>query len=105
MTTNGPLNTLPTFQQRKRPTIRLNWQLVGQGPGQGETAHISFLKQGFFLAIRDDEGHTMALTFVPRPKFREVNGRTIVEAEGSEGPESHDIHDSHDETTSEDGVS
>lgn len=79
------MGNLPSFQ-RKRPNIRLNWELVGNGPGRGEKAMVSFLKQGFFLAIKDQDDNTMSLCFVPRPKFKNINGRTIVEAEsGADG--------------------
>lgn len=77
---------LPTFDKDseddfRRPNIRFNWKESGPGPGEGETMWVSFLRQGFFTAVVDADGNTMCMTFVPRPKFKVVDGREIVEAE------------------------
>lgn len=73
-------NQAAAFDTFRRPNIRLNWQEAGPGPGKGEKCMASFLRQGFFLAVLNDEGDTMALTFVPRPKFKMVGDREVVEA-------------------------
>ena len=85
----GHTGNTPNFTQRPRPNIRLNWQTIGDGPGRGEIAKVSFLRQGFFLSIVDENGNTNAITFVPRPRFRVAEGgRMVVEAEG--GDDSYD---------------